>query len=184
MWHGLWTEATRHATDLDNALVTYRKNEASYNSFYQSELPGVRNLHQFGEVAIVHHKQQIRGKLEDRGKPALYLGRAIDHGKDVGRFLNLGTLKIILSRDATWMNQVYGDWKGLRAPTDATDDDGDEEEYTTHFGPQVEVLMPPEAADAEAIGGEDDGAGDDGATAEDATPTPSNTRDEAPGYIF
>jgi len=33
------------------------------------------------------------------------------------RLLNLATDKVINSRDATWLNKVCGEWKGLSLPT-------------------------------------------------------------------
>ena len=112
---GLWTEAARTATDLKNILVSTRKPVASYNAFFEKELPGLRNMRTFGEVAIVndHKKRKMRGKLDDRGRPCIVLGRAENHNRDVYRFLNLKTDKIIRSRDALWLNQQYGDWKGI-----------------------------------------------------------------------
>jgi len=40
-----------------------------------------------------------------------------DHATDSYQFLNLATDKVINSRDATWLNKVCGEWKGLSLPT-------------------------------------------------------------------
>ena len=103
---GLWTEAARTATDLENILVSARKPIASYNAFFEKELPGLRNMRTFGEMAIVnnHAKRKMRGKLDDRGRPCLLLGRAKNHHRDVYRFLNLETERIIRSRGVLWLN--------------------------------------------------------------------------------
>jgi hypothetical protein len=61
-----------------------------------------------------HANRGMRSKLEDRGKPCLYLGRATNHSHDVGRFLSLETNCIILSRDFTWLNQTYQQFKNIR----------------------------------------------------------------------
>ncbi len=126
---GLWTEAARTATDLENILVSTRKPVASYNAFFEKELPGLRNMRTFGEVAIVndHKKRKMRGKLDDRGRPCIVLGRAENHNRDVYRFLNLETDRIIRSRDALWLNQQYGDWKGITQQDVTTIDDDDDD---------------------------------------------------------
>jgi hypothetical protein len=41
----------------------------------------------------------MRGKLEDRGRACLHLGRADNQPRDAYRFLNLETRKVIHSQD-------------------------------------------------------------------------------------
>jgi hypothetical protein len=130
---GLWTEAAQTATDLENILVLTRKPIASYNAFFEKELPGLRNMRTFGEIAIVndHKTKKMCGKLDDRGRPCLLLGRTENHHQDVYRFLNLETEQVIRSRDDLWLNQQYGVWKGITKQTitnihDDDDDDDDE----------------------------------------------------------
>ena len=52
---------------------------------------------------------KIKGKLKDRGMKAMFVGYADNHAGNVYRFVNLKTKKIILSRDITWMNKLYGE---------------------------------------------------------------------------
>ena len=127
---GLWTEAAQTATDLENILVSTRKPIASYNAFFEKELPGLRNMRTFGEIAIVndHKTKKMCGKLDDRGRPCLLLRRAENHHRDVYRFLNLATEQVIRSRDALWLNQQYGVWKGIMQQTTTNIDDDDEDE--------------------------------------------------------
>jgi hypothetical protein len=49
--------------------------------FYKKESPIIRNLLQFGEIAIVdnHQKRGLHSKLENRSYAALYLGHADNH---------------------------------------------------------------------------------------------------------
>jgi hypothetical protein len=117
--HGLWTEAARTASDLENTLVTKVKPVAAFNQFYETELPGIRNAHPFGEIGIVnnHKGKTLCGKLEDCGRACLHLGRAKDQPRDTYRFLNLETKRIIHSRDVLWLDKNYGDWKGLSLNT-------------------------------------------------------------------
>jgi hypothetical protein len=73
-------------------------------------------MRQFGEVAYVKFRNKSKGKLENRGFLMLYLRRPRNHSADTYRFLNLATSRVVHSRDATWMNKVYGEWKKLGKP--------------------------------------------------------------------
>jgi hypothetical protein len=128
--NGLWTEAARTASDLENTLTSTKRPVAAYNQFFEKELAGIRNAHPFGEIGIVnHHKgKTLRGKLEDRGRACLHLGRAEDQPRDTYRFLNLDTRRVIHSRDVLWLDKSYGDWKGLNVNTTALADDDDDDE--------------------------------------------------------
>jgi histone deacetylase 1/2 len=128
---GLWPEAARNATDMENVMVTSTKVVASHNQFFETEMPGLRNTRTFGEIAIVndHAKRKKQGKLVDRGRPCLLLGRAKDHFRDVYRFLNLKTRKIIQSRDVLWLNKSYGDWKELPTAITRLDMEANDPDY-------------------------------------------------------
>ena len=125
----MWPEAAARATDLENVFVTATKPIASHNQFFETELQGLRNSHAFGEIGIVnyHADRKMRGKLADRGRPCMLLGRAADHSGDVYRFLHLKTNKVIKSRDVLWLKKMYGEWKGLtnanRSEAPEEDDD-------------------------------------------------------------
>ena len=43
----------------------------------------------------------------------MFLGHAPNHATDTFRFLNLQTMKVVVSRDVVRLNQCYGDWKGI-----------------------------------------------------------------------
>jgi hypothetical protein len=65
-------------------------------------------------VAVIKVTKKVQPKLQNRGIPAIYLGRARDHAVDTHTFLNLGTGLIIISRDVIWLNKVYGDYAGIK----------------------------------------------------------------------
>ena len=113
----LWGECIMYLEDIENLLQSRMYDEPAYQSFFKKTLEGMEHLRQFGEVAYVKFGDKIKGKLEDRGVPMLYLGRPRNHSADTYRLLNLATNKVIHSRDATWLNQVYGEWKKLDLPT-------------------------------------------------------------------
>jgi hypothetical protein len=112
---GLWAGAAQTATDIENSLVSVNKPTPSYTLLYLQDPPSIKSMHAFGEIAVIENnsKRKIRNKLENRGHTGLYLGRAANHSTDVGRFLHLGTNRVILSRDITWLGKMYGEWKGL-----------------------------------------------------------------------
>jgi Reverse transcriptase (RNA-dependent DNA polymerase) len=112
---GVWTEAAQYATEIENAIVTATKKVPANTKFYGPDKIEIHNLKIFGEIGVVENgaNRKMRAKLEDRGRPCMYLGRAQNHSSDTFRFLNLSTNKIIISRNVVWLNKVYGEWKGL-----------------------------------------------------------------------
>lgn len=128
---GVWAEAAHYSTDIENIIVTATKQVSADNKFYGNTNNNIGQLRIFGEIGVVHFGKKIRAKLDDRGKPCMFLGRAPNHSSDTHRFLNLATNKIITSRNVTWLNKVYGEWKGLTASNmtcvSQYDDDDDDE---------------------------------------------------------
>ena len=55
--------------------------------------------------------KKMRSKLDNRGKTCMFVGYADDHTKDVYRFLNIHTKRIILSRDVRWLNVMWKQYK-------------------------------------------------------------------------
>ena len=137
MKNKLWTECAATATKLDSVTVNTAKlhkkgdgmKNCPYYKFY-GQLPSwIRNLKQFGEIAIItdHAKKKVQGKLMDRGFPAMFIGYPDNHPCDTYKFLNLRTNKTILSRDAVWLNKTWGKWKNINIESNEdtdSDDDG------------------------------------------------------------
>jgi hypothetical protein len=132
---GLWAKAAQTATDIENSLVSVNQPIPSYKMLYSKEPPSIKTMHAFGEIALLENnsKRKIRNKLENRGRTCLYLGRAANHSTDVGCFLPLGTKRVILSRDITWLGKMYGVWKGLIPETPKHTDDIDNDESVTYL---------------------------------------------------
>ena len=109
----LWGEAVMHCTEVENMLVS-----RTYDgpSDIPKMLKGIKHLRQFGEIAYVKYGNAIKGKLENRGIPMLYLGKAIDHSADTSRFLNIATERVVNTRNVLWLNKTYGEWRGLKLP--------------------------------------------------------------------
>ena len=62
-------------------------------------------------VVAIHEGKKMRSKLDNRGKTCMFVGYADDHTKDVHRFLNIHTKRIILSRDVRWLNIMWKRYK-------------------------------------------------------------------------
>ena len=73
----------------------------------------MKYMRTFGEMAVIaiHEGKKMRSKLDDRGKTCMFVGYADDHSRDVYRFLNIYTKRIIISRDVRWLNII---WKNYR----------------------------------------------------------------------
>lgn len=131
MREGLWAEAADTASQIEDRIVTPSKPIAAYNKFYNIKEEKLKTLKPFGSIGIVeiNKTRKIRGKLEDRGRPCMYLGQARNHADDVYRFLDLTTNRIILSRDVIWLNKMYGEWKGMnKLNINQTESDSEDEE--------------------------------------------------------
>ena len=105
-----WCEVISTATNLDNIMV---RPDTPYTLFYNKDAKFMKHLRSFGEMAVVaiHEGKTMRSKLDNRGKTCMFVGYADDHSGDVYRFLNIHTKRIIMSRDARWLNNI---WKHYR----------------------------------------------------------------------
>ena len=108
-----WCEVISTATKLDNIMVRPERTKPSDTLFYGEDAKYARSLRTFGEKAVVaiHEGKKMRSKLDNRGKTCMFVGYADDHTKDVHRFLNIHTERIILSRDVRWLNIIWRRYK-------------------------------------------------------------------------
>ena len=107
----LWGEAVMHQTFLENVMVSRKYDKARTNEWNHKDF---KHLRQFGEIAYIKYGPSMKGKLENRGIPMMYLGRADNHSNDTSRFLNLATNRVVLSRNAVWLGKTYGEWVGMK----------------------------------------------------------------------
>ena len=109
----LWIYAATTATEIENHLITQYKQISSFKQFFpDKESIDLTKLKVFGSIGIVARLvgKNVTSKLEDRGMPAIYLGRAIDHTCDTYKFYNMKTQSDFLSRDVRWLRKLYGEW--------------------------------------------------------------------------
>ena len=143
----LWSECASTATKLHN--ITCNNEPSPHSKFFGKEPSYARTLKVFGEVGICKDNTKKRkSKLENRGKYAMFLGYADNHASDVYRMLNLTTNKVIITRDVTWTQKMYGDHVGLKKSKyretvlklliDSNDEDEDEPNGSTEMRPKEE----------------------------------------------
>jgi hypothetical protein len=89
--------------------------------------------------------------LDNRGKPALYLGRADSHASDCFRFLNLETKRVIMSRDVTWLNKTFATFKGIDGVVVVDEEDDEPLEAIVTGTNQVAVVPQPQVATVAAL---------------------------------
>ena len=108
-----WSEVISTATKLDNIMVRPEGTKPPHTLFYGEDAKCTRSLRTFGEMAVIaiHEGKKMRSKLDDRGKTCMFVGYADDHTKDVYRFLNILTRRIILSRDVRWLKINWKQYK-------------------------------------------------------------------------
>jgi hypothetical protein len=111
--------AARYATDMSNYLVTSKSPMSPYEKFMGHKFGKIDTLHSFGEMAIVedHPSRGMHSKVQDRDKPALFIGTTHKHTRNMYCFLNLLTHHFIMSRDVIWLTQSYGEFHNISPPT-------------------------------------------------------------------
>jgi hypothetical protein len=115
---GIWAEAAHNATDMRNYLVLYKSEKSSYEKFMGNKYDHINTLHTFGEMAIVedHATCGIRAKLQDHGKPAMFVDTTHEHMQDTYRFLSVTTNRIIMSCNIVWTGKSYGEYYNINPP--------------------------------------------------------------------
>jgi hypothetical protein len=82
---GVWAEAAKTATaDMRNILVNYKSNKSTHEKFMDTKFEHLNTLHKFGKMAIVEDHQLcgMCGRLNNHGRPAMFLGGQPDHVRD------------------------------------------------------------------------------------------------------
>jgi hypothetical protein len=122
---GVWSECAMTVTFLSNITSIKDKMICPYQLLYGSKPKLPESLRTFGEIGVVTTKNDIKGKLTNRGTPCIFMGYSLNHAHDAYRMLNMDTKKIINSRDIVWMNQVYKDWKDKKEKRTNLEDEND-----------------------------------------------------------
>lgn len=109
----LWAQCASLATMLDVTLVSKSTNKSPHELWHGYQPTWINDLHVFGEIGIIYDSTKIKAKLDNRGFPAIFVGYPINHAKDVFQFFTIDKKSIILSRNITWLNLNYGQFRQL-----------------------------------------------------------------------
>jgi hypothetical protein len=96
---GLWAERVRTTTFPSNITSIKAKDEFPYQIIFGSKPKLLTSLRIFGEMGVVTTKDDIQGKLKNRGLTSMSVEYSVDHANDVNQMLNLYSKRIIQTRD-------------------------------------------------------------------------------------
>jgi hypothetical protein len=65
-----------------------------------------KNLRTFGEIGITYNNQKIKGKLDNKGYPCMFIGYTEDHASNVYLFFNLNNQAIFMSHNVVWLRKL------------------------------------------------------------------------------
>ncbi|KAG7344884.1 integrase core domain containing protein [Nitzschia inconspicua] len=134
----LWAEEANCATDLECLLVKKTGDRTPHELFYGKVAPYGPYLRTFGEIGVARNITAVKGKLDDRGSPAIFLGYAKQHAGNVFRMLDIKTQHLRLSRNVQWLSQTYGEYKKPQIREDDQDDDHDSQDDHSVHNSEVE----------------------------------------------
>jgi hypothetical protein len=81
--NGVWVECARTVTVLPNITALKSRDVCPYQLLFGSnpKLPESRKV--FGEVGVVKTKNNIQGKLKNRGTGCMFVGHSVDHAHNI-----------------------------------------------------------------------------------------------------
>ena len=136
MREGLWAQCAKTASQLENIIISKDGDTSPAEKFHGSNPKWSKNLRTFGEVAILTDDQhgKIKGKLVDRGYPAIFVGYPDNQPSDVYEFMKLSNRTVVRSRNISWLQQSYGTYKKITMVNvlQASDDEEEEEDIQTN----------------------------------------------------
>jgi hypothetical protein len=114
----LWARAASCASKVENTIIVNIETDKSpHELVYGENPPWVKSMRTFGEIAILQvggTTNKVKAKLDNRGIPAMFVDYSVDHASDVYVFMKLDNRQIVLSRNYTWLNKLYGEYKGIK----------------------------------------------------------------------
>jgi hypothetical protein len=96
---GIWAEYARTITFLSNIPASKTKERCPYQLLFGSKPKLPSSFRIFGEIGVVTTKDNVQGKLKNRGTACILLGYSVHQANDVYRMINFSTKRIIHSRD-------------------------------------------------------------------------------------
>ena len=94
-------------------MVRTDRTKPPHTQFFNKVAKYMKHLRSFGGMAVVaiHEGKKMRSKLDTRRKTSMFVGYSDDNVGDVYRFINIQTKKVILIRDAQWLNLFSKQYK-------------------------------------------------------------------------
>jgi hypothetical protein len=86
---GVWAECAMTVTYLSNITSIKEKMICPCQLLFGNKPRITEILRSFGEIGVVTTKNDIQGKLTNRGAPCMFMGYSISHAHDVYRMLNI-----------------------------------------------------------------------------------------------
>ena len=99
--NGVWAECAMTVTFLSNIISIKSDEKCPYQLLFGAKPKLPSALKAFGEIGVVTTKDDIQGKLKNRGTYCMLVGYSVNHASDVYRMLDLETKGIINTRDVT-----------------------------------------------------------------------------------
>jgi hypothetical protein len=121
---GIWAECARTITFLSNITASKTKEKYPYQLLFGSKPKLPSSFRIFGEIGVVTTKDNVQGKLKNRGTACIFMGYSVDHANDVYQMFNFNTKRIIHSRDVVWLGKSYKNWMITNVPSKEEYDDG------------------------------------------------------------
>jgi hypothetical protein len=79
---GIWAECARTITFLSNITVNKTKEKGPYQLLFGSKPKLPSRFRIFGEIGVVTTKDNVQGKLKNRGTACIFVGYSVDHAND------------------------------------------------------------------------------------------------------
>lgn len=133
----MWGEALRHSVYVLNRLATRSlSNETPYEA-WTGKKPDVSYMRVFGCVAYMKESNIHTGKLDDRSRKVVHLGR--EPGTKAYRLFDPNSGKDLISRDVVFVEDEAWDWS---APCSTNLLQQEAFSVTGFFEPEVEPATP------------------------------------------
>ena len=110
----LWAECASCVTNLNNLCISKPGGINPHEMFYNKVSKIGNELRKFGEIGVVKFiSNKFKKKLDNRGKPMIFVGYSLDHPKGTYRMFDEDKKSIVITRDVVWFKNDYFEWKVL-----------------------------------------------------------------------
>lgn len=97
-----WAEAVGTAVYILNRVINSTNREKTPYELWFGRKPSLKNIHRFGESAIVYTEERYRDKLDAKGQKMIFVGYTETF--NTFRFINPQTNGLVISCNAVFLN--------------------------------------------------------------------------------